>query len=74
MKLTTLPHKAREMLANQDPQEVQAAKIQAESHLREPKTPKGTVAPAHTLRQRILSLSLFPNPYNRQMVARYEKD
>ena len=74
MKLTTIPHKSREMLANQDPQEVQAAKIQAEHKVKEAKAPKGTVAPATTLRQRILSLSLFPNPYNRQMVAKYEKD
>ena len=74
MKLTTLPEKAREMLTNQDPQEVQAVKIQAESHVRKAKKPKGSVAPATSLRERILSISLFPNPYNKASVYRYGID
>ena len=74
MKLTTLPEKAREMLVNQDPQEVQAVKIQAESKLKKAKVPKGNVAPATTLRERILSISLFPNPYNKANVYRYGLD
>lgn len=74
MKLTTLPHQAREMLTNTDQQEVQAAKIRAEKDVPKAKKPTGTVAPSASLRQRILSISLFPNPYNRDMVAKYEKD
>jgi hypothetical protein len=74
MKLTTLPKGAKEMLTNQDPQEVQAVKIQAESKVKQAKTPKGTVAPATSLRERILSISLFPNPYNKSNVYRYGID
>lgn len=74
MKHGLLKHSTREMVTENDPQEVQAAKIAAEHKVKPAPAPKGTVAPATTLRQRILSISLFPNPYNREMVAKYEKD
>jgi hypothetical protein len=74
MKHTTIPQEVRTHLTTQDPQEVQAAKIKAESQVKEAPPPKGTVAPTTSLRERILSLSLFPNPYNKKMVSRYEKD
>lgn len=52
----------------------QAAKISAEYKKKEPGVKKGEVAPASTLRERILSLSLFPNLYNKKMVMRYGTD
>ena len=69
-----LPERAREMLTNQDTAEVQATKIQAEHKVKKAKVPKGSVAPATTLRERILSISLFPNPYNKASVYRYGLD
>jgi hypothetical protein len=73
-KHKVIPNKKVETVRTNDPAEVQAAKIQAEHKVKEAPPPKGTVAPATSLREKILSLSLFPNPYNKQMVSRYEKD
>jgi hypothetical protein len=73
-KHKVIPNPKVQVVMDNDPKEVQAAKIKAESQVKEAGTPKGTVAPATSLRERILSLSLFPNPYNKSMVSRYEKD
>ena len=70
-----LPVKTTQMLVSNDPQEVQAYKIQAERTQNKRKTPgREATAPETTLRQRILSLSLFPNPYNRGMMLKYGVD
>ena len=69
MKSHILPTASQEYL--RDPAEVSAAKIKAEKTVKTPKLKKGNVAPTGTLRERILSISLFPNPYNREMIMRY---
>ena len=69
-----VPKSLHDILIQNDPQEVQAAKISAEHKVKTKKPRPGTVAPAQSLRQRILSISLFPNPYNREAVSKYEKD
>jgi hypothetical protein len=58
-----------------DEAEEQSAKIKAQflEQKREkmPPVKPGNVAPSLALRQRILSLSLFPNPYNHKMMLKY---
>lgn len=49
----------------------QAARIQSQYKMKEPPVKKGQVAPVQTMRERILSLSLFPNTFNRSNVMRY---
>lgn len=69
MKTLVIPiHKTA---IQRDEAETQSAKIKAEYEVKEAKLKKGTTAPTLTLRQKILSLSLFPNPYNRKMILKY---
>ena len=51
------------------PAEARAARISAEFRDRPAKV-KDYIAPANTLREHILRLSLFPNIYNRKTVLR----
>ena len=51
-----------------------AAKIQAEYKKKEATVKKGQVAPTQSLRERILSMSLFPNVYNKSYIMRYGVD
>ena len=73
MKNKVLPVAKQEY--ERDELERSASQIKAEFQLPPaPKPAKAQVAPATTLRQRILSISLFPNPYNRQMMLKYGTD
>lgn len=61
-----------ELLALTDPQEARTAKMRAEYLRPEPKHAKEgeMVGPADRLRMSILSLSLFPNLYNKRFLDR----
>jgi hypothetical protein len=66
------PMRSPAMESNESP-EVQSAKIQA-VYLDKPNEAIRSVynvGPCHTLRQKILGLSLFPNIYNRSMIVRH---
>lgn len=54
--------------------EEQAARIASEYKKKEAPVKKSQVAPVQTLRERILSMSLFPNIYNKASVMRYGID
>ena len=55
-----------------DEMKAQAAKISAEFHDRtEKKAPRESVGKRDTLRERILSISLFPNTHNKNFVMKY---
>lgn len=74
MKHTTLPiipNSTTEVVLNNDPAEVQAAKIQAVFLNKQEAVKPGTISKAATLRQRILSVSLFPNVHNKKFITRY---
>jgi len=67
------PMRTAAMESNNDDPEVQAAKIQA-IYLDKQNVPIRSVynvGPCHTLRQKIMALSLFPNIYNRTMMVRH---
>ena len=66
------PMRNAAMESNESP-EVQSAKIQA-VYLDKQNVPIRSVynvGPCHTLRQKIMGLSLFPNIYNRTMLVRH---
>jgi hypothetical protein len=69
--LAPMRHPAME--SNNDSEEVQSAKIQAEflAHENKPIRSVYNVGPSQTLRHKILSLSLFPNIYDRSMLVRH---
>ena len=55
-----------------DVYEVEAARISALYHDKTEKTaPKATVGPRDSLRKHILSVSLFPNIYNRKFLSEH---
>jgi hypothetical protein len=67
------PMRSPAMESNNDDAEVQSAKIQA-VYLDKQNVPIRSVynvGPCHTLRQKIMGLSLFPNIYNRSMLVRH---
>lgn len=73
MKNKVLPVAKQEY--ERDELERSASQMKAEFNLPPPPKPsKAQVAPATTLRQRILSISLFPNTHNRQMLLKYGTD
>jgi len=67
------PMRSPAMESNNDDAEVQSAKIQAVYLEKQNKPIRSVynVGPCHTLRQKIMALSLFPNIYNRTMMVRH---
>lgn len=51
-----------------DPLEAQKAEIHAIYKTKYEKPVKPSVGPAHSMREHILAMSLFPNVFNRKMV------
>lgn len=73
-KTSVIPVKKTDL--DRDEAEAQSARIKAvfvegEAGMNPKCQQKGTVAPTDSLRKRILSLSLFPNPYNREYIKKY---
>lgn len=64
--------RTREDLTLTDPQEARTAQIRAEYLKPEPKVanPGEMIGPADKMRMRILSLSLFPNLFNKKFLDR----
>ena len=53
-----------------DPQEARKAKMYAIYKTKDEKPRKPLVGPAHSMREHILAMSLFPNTYNKEMVKK----
>lgn len=53
---------------DRDEREEQAARISGRHRIKERPVPAGCVAPAATLRRRIMALSMFPNIHNQEMI------
>ena len=68
-----LPGSLKEDLGLADPIEGHTAKIKAEYRKKDPKptNPGHQIGDASEMRKRILSMSLFPNVFNKDMVMRY---
>ena len=66
----TLPGSIKEDLGLADPIEGHTAKIRAEFRKKDPKptNPGHQIGDASEMRKHILSMSLFPNVYNKKMI------
>jgi hypothetical protein len=55
---------------DKDPATAQSARISAVHKVKPAAVPQGQVAPVASLRERVLSISLFPNVFNRHFLNR----
>jgi hypothetical protein len=62
---TTFPFTQRSLVYGADPADVASARIKALYLDKQPKVSMGNVGKAQTLRERILTASLFPNVFSK---------